>query len=128
MQHIADSAVNAPLWRTEVARGMAKEFAADRLADHNVTGRTGVWLNGWFSAWTQAYIVFCSVLESRCFDRTMLLRWADCSEASQWAEGTPIVRRWKSRETGKWSYAVSSIREVDWGVDGCEFLRLNADE
>lgn len=48
------------------------------------------------------------------------------AEASQWAAETPILRRWKNRDTGRWEYAVVSRLDANgWGYDGSEFLRLD---
>lgn len=119
--------VNKPHWISRFEIAMSEEVKVEKYADHATVGRTTAWVAGWQSAWTQAYIMLCSVLESSEYDRTMVLRWASLSEALQWGEGTPVVRRWKNRENGNWLYAVSEIRPAGWDDSDSEFLRLNAD-
>ncbi len=118
--------VNNPLWRTKFAIAIADEIKEEKYADHATTGRTKTWLDGWRSAWTQAYITICSVLDSDCYDRAMLLRWCDKSEASKWEADTPVIRRWKNRDTDRWESAV--INRIDgggWDYENSEFLRLD---
>lgn len=130
------AAFNSELWATAFARQMATVFASDRgdielcneLCKEAGQRRTSVWQNGWNMAWTHAYIALCSILESEySHPDSRLLLWVGIEDARQFSRGSCVVRRWKSRETGQWLFALSTSWQC--GDDGefmdCQFLLIN---
>lgn len=108
-------AFNSDRWASQLTLHMASEFKKDKYAEHNTTGRTKVWVDGWQRAWTEAFIVLCSVIEEQyCHPDAMLLRWVGVEVAESWPQESVVLRRWKSRETNQWKYAVCELRS-DWG-------------
>ncbi len=108
-------AFNSDRWASQLALHMASEFKKDKYAEHNTTGRTKVWIDGWQRAWTEAFIVLSSVMEEQyCHPDSMLVRWVGIDVAESWPQGSVVLRRWKSRETNKWNHAVCELRH-GWG-------------
>lgn len=112
---VIPEAFNSERWAAQFTLHMAGEFKKDKYAEHNTTGRTKAWIDGWQRAWTEAFIVLCSVIEEQyTHPDSMLLRWVGIEVAASWPQESVVLRRWKSRETNQWKYAVCELRS-EWG-------------
>lgn len=123
-QKRTDNQLENLLWRTSLARKLAGEIATDRQSPPIENDGNHRWLQGWKEGMTHAYVVACSVLESSEYDNTELQKWSSIDDAEQWPSETVFVRRWKSRESGKYCYAVSTRVDRTSGDGECEFLRI----